>query len=454
MNQQAFLEQNQASTEEIDSRIYLLAIPIMLEYLLVSAIEFFDTWLSGRFGIIATSAIGSAAYTTWLASLIFSLIGIGGTALVSRAWGARDPQLANKVANQALIWAFLLGVSFAVIAYLMAESLCIAMGMTGEQKEIAARYLQFDAISYPFLSLTLVTSSVLRGVESVRIPMLIQAAVSLSNVFFSLLLVFGMGPIPAFAMDGIVYGTILSRVLGALTMIAVLQSQWARLTLSAKYLYLNPQISWKILKIGIPAAVEGVFIWCGHILFLRIVNQLGITAFAAHVVGVQVEGISVVMAYSIGQASATLVGQSLGARNETLASSISYRACTIIVKIATVFMFVFFLGAPLIYAIMHEDPLVHQQGIPAMRLLSVFQIPGSLLIVMVCILRGAGATRLTLIISFVGLFLFRLPFAWLGGIYFDGGLIGAWVGMGADLIMRAILTGWVITNGNWLHTKI
>ena len=77
-------------TGNLRKTLFLLALPILAEQFLNFCVGFVDTWLSGRISAEATSAIGTAAYVGWLASLLFALVGTGTTALVSRYWGSGD----------------------------------------------------------------------------------------------------------------------------------------------------------------------------------------------------------------------------------------------------------------------------------------------------------------------------------------------------------------------------
>jgi putative MATE family efflux protein len=442
------------SNVELGWTILSLAWPVMVELLLVYFVEFFDTWLSGRFGIEATSAIGSAAYTTWLASLMFSMVGIGGAAMVSRAWGAGNRAEAQRISNQALLCGSVLGLVFAAVAYSLAPWVSVFLQMKGEQAVIATRYLQFDIMSYPFLCISLIGSGLLRGTGSMRIPMFVLGSVSVLNMIFSTVFVYGIGSWKGFGIDGIVMGTILSRFLGAVGIF--LTFAWGKAALRLKWseLRFTSDITPRLLNVGIPAALEGVFCWGAHFYFLRIINEIGPVAFASHVVGVQVEGIGVMFANALGQATSTLVGQSLGASDEKRAMRISRVACVLVAVTSVVISTTLYLGASTIFQVMHDDPEVHLMGPPAMKLLAFIELPFCLLMVMTYALRGAGATRLTVVLSIFSLYCLRLPFAWLFGVYWQGGLVGAWIGMGIDIYFRAIVLAIIYRQGKWLKTSV
>ena len=115
---------------------------------------------------------------------------------------------------------------------------------------------------------------------------------------------------------------------------------------------------------------------------------------------------------------------------------------------------VFYFGATAIYGVMHDDPAVRAVGVPAFQMLAFFQVPLVLSIVYVFALRGAGDTRYPLWISLAGVLGLRLPLAWYCGVVRDGGLIGAWIGMCADMAFRALLVSIRYARGRWVHTRV
>jgi Na+-driven multidrug efflux pump len=114
----------------------------------------------------------------------------------------------------------------------------------------------------------------------------------------------------------------------------------------------------------------------------------------------------------------------------------------------------FFIFAPQIYALMHRDPAVALVGVPAFRLMALYQIPNAILIVYTCCLMGAGDTKFPLYCSLVGNVVVRVGLGYLCGVHWQGGLFGAWIGMGADNILRSLLIAWRYHAGHWVHTKV
>ena len=444
-------------TGSLRKTLFFLALPILAEQFLSFCVGFVDTWLSGRISAEATSAIGTAAYVGWLASLLFGLVGAGTTALVSRYWGSGDHANANRIANRSMMLAAILGMLTCILFFSAAPLLARFLEMRGEQYRIAVHYLRIDAFGHFFSGISFVGAAALRGTGDTRSPMLIFGLVSLMNLVLSPLLVFGLGPIPTFGVDGIVFGTILARISGGLLMFVALSRGLSGLKLSRKEFTLRGDLTRRILRIGTPAMIDGVLIWSAQIFFLKIINGIDRSqpgAFAAHMIGIEMEAITYLPAFAWGLAAATMIGQSLGAEDDRRAVRAGHEAVLQCSLLGLFITLMFFFGAEVIYNMMHTVPAVHAAGIPAFRMNSLFQIPLMISIVYVFALRGAGDTRSPLLINVFGAVCVRLPVAYYCGVVLELGLLGAWIGMCSDVTIRAFLVWLRFRHCGWVQTKV
>ena len=124
---------NPLLTKPIRRTMFLLALPVLSEQLLNFLVGTVDVYLAGNLtdgtSRAAVSAVGVAAYVGWFASLIFSLVGTGTTALASRAWGAGDRAHANVVLNRSVALAWLIGLAFLLAIVPAAPMVCRLMGL-------------------------------------------------------------------------------------------------------------------------------------------------------------------------------------------------------------------------------------------------------------------------------------------------------------------------------------
>ena len=439
--------------------MFLLALPVLCEQFLSFGVGFVDTWLSGRLSADATTAVGFGAYFGWLASMLFALVGTGTTALVARHWGAGEFDDANRVMNRSIALASLMGIVVYGAIYALAPSFAHFLHLEGESGAIVTRYLRLDGIGQVFNAVTLAGAAALRGSGNMRTPMMILGLVNLLNMLVSAVLVYGFGPLPAIGIDGIVIGTVVARFAGGIAMLAILSKGLGSLRLRLSALRIRGNTVRRILKIGSPAAIDGMLTWAGQFVFLMVIANLesvgrNSDTFAAHMIGIRVEGITYLPAVAWGMAAATLVGQSLGANDVKRAVQSGHEAAIQCGILAALISILFFFLAEPIFMLMHDSESVRSIGVPAFRLMAIFQVPLIALIIYEHALHGAGDTKYPMLINVTGVFCIRVSIAYLFGIVWNGGLVGAWIGMFADVTIRAILMTARFVRGRWIHTKV
>lgn len=449
----------ESAPDHLRRDLFRLALPVLGEQLLAFCVGFYDVYLAGLLGKTETSAIGLAAYVSWLAYLIFSLVGAGTVAIVARAWGAGQFEDARRVAARSLT----ITIVFAGGVFLFLQGLAslfpILLNMEGNQRVIAVEYLRLDACGQFFSGWTLIGAAALRGSGDMRSPLLVLTVTNVVNVLVSTTCVWGWGPIPAMGVTGIVTGTVVAHVCGAGVMTAMLFSGLSRIHVRLSDFQFHRETILRILRIGGPAALGGMATFAGHFLFLMVIARLSSdgfepATFAAHIVGIRVESLSYLPVEAFGIAAATLVGQSLGAGQIERARRVAHEALLQCVGYAGLMTLLFFVFAPTIYSRMQSSPEVTLVGVPAFRLMALYQIPNAVLIVYLNALRGAGDTRFPMLCSVVGNLLVRVSVGYTCGVLLNGGLFGAWIGMGADNILRALMASWRYQAGHWVNTKV
>ncbi|MCO6438869.1 MAG: MATE family efflux transporter [Phycisphaerae bacterium] len=445
-------------TGSVRRKLFVLAMPVLAEQLLNTAVGTFDIFLAGRLSAAATSAVGLAAYVAWLVSMLAAMIGIGTTALVSRHEGAGDRHEANHVANQSLTLAVALAVLIAALIYGIAPAIATYCRMTGESFTITVDYLRIGALGLACTTVTLVACAALRGIGNMRTPMFIFALINLLNMSVSWALVYGPGPIPSLGVRGIVTGTVVAHAVGLALTLVLLARGRVGLRLVPRETVPTWERTRRILHVGVPAGADGAIMWSGHFCYLAILSRLadpplGTAYFAAHMIAVRTESLVYLPAVAWAAATATMIGQALGAGNPIRAKQVGHegvRQCGILAVIVSA---VLFIGANTVYAVMSSDPLVREAGTAPFRVLFVLTPALVVSIVYVGGLRGAGDTRTPMLITIVGITL-RLAVGYLGGIVLQMGLLGAWMGMFTDMIWRAIASSVRYFRGKWLQTRV
>lgn len=456
----------QSSLIGLRRQLFFLALPVIGEEFLTFCIGLFDVYLSGRLGKSETAAIGLAAYVSWFATMLFALIGTGTFAIVAREWGAGRFDEARRVTGRSLAIVPALGLGVFTFMQFAAPRFTSLLNMEGEQARIAVEFLRIDAFGQFFAGWTAISAAALRGSGDMISPLRVLIVTNIVNVIVSTTFTWGLTLpgtdtvlIPPMGVIGIVIGTTTANFCSACLISYRLFTKRAKMQLRVSDFEIHRETIRRVLRIGGPAAVGGLCTFFGHFSFLMVIARLSqdgfdSAVFAAHFVGVRVESFSYLPVEAFGIAAASLVGQALGAEDIKRARQVGTEAIRQCIGFASVMTVVFFVFAPQIYATFHSDPAVAAVGVPAFRLMALYQIPNAILNIYVYALRGAGDTVFPLICSFIGNIIVRVPVGYFFGVVLGLGLPGAWIGMGADNILRSVLVSWRYLSGRWTKIRV
>lgn len=442
-------------TGPIPWQVLVLALPMLGEQVGNFMVGFVDTYLAGQVSKEATGAVGTAAYMGWFMSLAFTLVVAGASAIVARAFGARDAKLANRTLNQGFVLSVVVGIVVATVVGLFADQVALFLAQTDEAREAFALYLRVDAIGFAPFSVLLLCTGVMRAAGDTRTPMYIFLVINLINIVVSGWLVFGQG----MGVLGIAAGTVAARAVGGGLAVYKMRRGLREMALRKREMRPDVENLGRMLRIGGPAAADVSIMAVAQLLFIGIIARTAIgeaaTAnYAAHVIAMRMEALSFLPAVAWGTASATLCGQYLGARLDARARRAGFMAAGQAAIVTSGIGLLFFLLADWIYAMMSQDPLVREVGPPAFRIMAFVQPILGVAIVFIMSLRGVGDTRVTMVFSVIGGLLLRVPGAYIGGIVLEGGLIGAWCGMWADNIAKCIMGAARFAHGGWQRVRV
>ncbi|NLW28715.1 MAG: MATE family efflux transporter, partial [Erysipelothrix sp.] len=173
-------------------RILALAIPATIENVLQVLVGFLDTFIISRLGLLIVSAVGLANTYINLFIAIFTAIGIGASSMISRMFGAKRLEDAQKEANQSVSIALIVGLIFSVITGVFSTQLMNLLTSDTETVNQASLFLRIVGGGSVFISLSIVFGSILRSTGDTKTPMKIGVITNILNVVLDILLVFGL----------------------------------------------------------------------------------------------------------------------------------------------------------------------------------------------------------------------------------------------------------------------
>ncbi len=428
----------------------ILAVPVILEQLLNMAVMLVDTALVGHLGATALAAAGLANQIIMLVSAIFMAIATGSTAVVARRIGAQDRDRANQALGQSIVLGVVMGGIATGLAMAWAYQAIALLGAAPDVVEQGGRYLIISSASLVLLALLNIGNAALRGAGDTRTPMLIMSVVNVVNIVVACSLIYGLAGLPALGVAGSAWGGSIARSVGALLVIAVLLAGRRTLHLQWRNLArVDLREMGRIVNIGVPAGLEQLAMRLAQLLFATFITGLGTAAYAAYQVSITALSIAFMPGFAFAVSATTLVGQGLGMRRPDLSEAgarESWRLATLVMVVMGALALLF---PELLLRVFTDDPAVIAVGIVPLRV-AALGMPGlAASMVFSGGLRGAGDTWWPLLITSVSLWLVRLVGGGALVTVLGLGLLGAWIAVDVDMMVRGLLFWWRFRLGRW-----
>jgi len=435
--------------------IIQLAGPSLVEMLLINFVQMLSMILVGRVGQEAIAAVGLTGSVYSLLIAAFMTLDVGTTVIVARSMGAGDVQAANRAANQSVTLNILMSIVIIVLGYMFAGDLLRIMGATNAVLEQGTHYAEILFLSTGFNTISMALTAILRGMGDTRTPMKINVLANILNVALGFPLIYGFMEMPGLGVTGAAYATMISQFISMLWVVLLMVSGKSTIRLSwGEMIRLDKITLGRILKIGLPAAVEQVALRGGMLTFVTVAASLGTAALAATQISFSIFGLTFMpgMAFSI--AASTLVGQALGAAKPDLAEKCGWQVRKMGMIVYGAMGLFIILFAPYLVMMYTPDPVVVEKGAIGLRIMGFIQVSAGTSFILAGALRGAGDTRYPLYITLLGVWGFRVFFSLIFVYLLHWDIAGIWLAAAADQVVRSLFIVRRYKWGAWKLVKV
>ena len=438
-------------------RIWSLAWPTVLYSVLELSLGVADLLMVRGLGQDATAAIGLTRQIAFLLEATALAIATGVITLVSQGVGAGNRQQVDGVIHQSTRLVILMGAPVTLCGYLVSRPLLVAMQATDGTLAHAVPYLHIYFLGTLFLWGNVISAAIFRGAGNAKTPVKLLTAVSCLNVLLNYVFIFGAGPLPPWGVAGAAIGTVAARAAGcAMYLVLLVRGIGAARFRLRPWWGLDWTLIRRILRIGMSPALAGIARNGARVVFLGILgaSALGASMHAAAGVGLQVRLVSVLPALAFQIATATLVGQAIGAGQLDRAEALGRRSVQLLSLImAGVVGLTFVLARPLA-ALFIADPDLVGLGATVLRWFAVAQFFSSVSIGTQGALTGAGDTKPILhytIVTQWGLLLSMTLIFLFGFGWEPEGPLLAWV---VAPLVQLVLMQRLFRSGRWRHLHV
>lgn len=454
------------SSKTAYQNVIQIALPSVLEMVLLSLVSSVDTIMVGTLGPEAIAAVGLTGQPRMLMLSIFFALNIGVTAVVARRKGEDLQAKANEAVRNALVVITVLSIIVMMAILPFTRDFMRLFGANEDTLEMASTYFAIVFYVFPMNTILSCINAAQRGVGNTRVALYSNVASNIVNIIINYLLIGGNLGFPKLGVTGAAIGTAVGFAVGCAISIYSITSKNS----IGNFLHLSPQDDWRLRgeslkaigKVGGNAMVEQIALRVGFILYAVFIAGLGTLAFAAHQICMQFLNISFSFGDGLGVAGTSLVGQMLGQKRYDLAmmyGKICQRMALAVSLVLASTIILFRVPFVAIFASSNvsnpEDvALVRTMAAQVMFVVAAFQPLQTSSVVISGALRGAGDNLFVAGIMLVCVTLIRPTLTYIGINYLGLGLIGAWGASLIDMSVRLTFVYHRFNSGKWFYIKV
>jgi putative MATE family efflux protein len=434
--------------------VFLLAIPMMLELVLESTFAVVDIFFVAKLGASAVATVGLTETYLFLLYSIAIGLSMAVTAIVARRVGEQRGDEASLSAVQAILVAILASLPVAIAGIFWAKELLQWMGADAWVVEHGHRYTQWMLGGNVVILLLFVNNAIFRGAGDAAVAMRVLWVANAINILLDPVLIFGFGPVPAMGVEGAAIATNIGRGAGVLMQLWILARGSEHLRIFRASLQWHGSTMLQMVRTSLGGIGQMIVAMTAWIFLMRILASISTEAVAGATIAMRIMMFTLMPAWGMSNAAATLVGQNLGAGDAARAEAAVWRigwmnmAFTLAVSVA------FFLWHDGIISLFTKDAAVIAIGGEWLSILAYSYFVYGWWMVAVQAYNGAGDTMTPTWINLVFFWLIQIPLAWYLALPLGWAHSGVFWGVFVSETAVGLFTLWLFSRGRWKGVKV
>ena len=438
----------------VSRAILLLAIPMVIEMAMESVFAVVDIFFVARLGPVAVATVG---LTESLLALIYTVamgLGIGVTATVARRIGERNSEGAAHAAAQAVVLGVLVAAAIAAVGAGFAPTWLRLMGASDAVLAEGTGYARLMLGTDFVIILPFLLNAVFRGAGDPAIAMRSLVLANGINIVLDPVLIFGLGPIPAFGVTGAAAATVIGRGLGVAYQLRMLTNGRSRVRVERRHAWWDPKALASLIRLSGSGTFQVFVATASWIGLIRVLSTFGSDVVAGYTIGIRVILFAIMPAWGLSNAAATMVGQALGAGDPARAERAVWIAAGYNLAFLGFIGAGFFLGAPAIVGGFDAAGEVRDVAILCLRVLAIGFLFYGVGMVMAQAFNGAGDTGTPLRLNLLCYWALELPLAFTLAKLAGLGPAGAFAAVVASNTTFTVLAVLIFRRGKWKRTAV
>ena len=434
--------------------IFMLSIPMILEMLMESIFAIVDIFYVSQVSVNAVATIGLTESVVTLVYAVAIGLSMAATAIVARRIGENDKEGASQAAVQVIGLGIVVAAIISVIGILFPKEILQLMG--GEPELIAEGYGYTKVLlgGNVTIMLLFLINAIYRGAGDASIAMWALVLSNGLNIILDPIFIFGLGPVPAFGVEGAAIATTIGRGTAVIFQLLVLFYGWSKIRVAFKDIVLRVAVMVNLIKVslgGIGQFLIGTSSW---VFLMRIMSEFGSEVLAGYTIAIRVMVFTLMPAWGMSNAAATLVGQNLGAQKPDRAEASVWKTGKYTAVFMGVVSVLYLIFAPQIISWFTSEVEVITNGALCLRIIAAGYVFYGYGMVIINAFNGAGDTKTPTWINFICFWLFQLPLAYVTALSLNMGPLGVFMAITLAEVLITVLGLIWFKKGQWKAVKV
>ena len=433
-----------------------LIVPLIIEQLLLMTVGMADTVMVTTAGEATVSGVSLVDNINTLIIQIFSALSTGGAVVVAQYLGRQETHSAKTAAKQLLYAMTGISVVLMILALIFRQHiLSLIFGQVEPAvMDSALVYFLLTAAAYPFMGIYNAGADLFRAMGNSKVSMINSFIINVINILVNAILIFGFG----MGAAGAGIGTLVSRIAAAVIIMVMLRHPGLTVQVDDIFHFeFNGSMIRRILFIGIPTGMENGMFQAGKLMVLNLITTFGTSAVAANAIANSISGVINVPGSAMGLAIITVIGRCIGAGDTRQA--VHYTKLLVGCSYLSMLIMgsALFFSADFLVTLFNLSPEAMAMASQVLKLCAIanmlfwpmaFTLPNSL--------RAAGDAVFTMVVSLTTMFVCRVALSYVFACSWGLGLglLGVWLAMFCDWIVRAVCFLWRYWRGSWKKIRV
>ena len=421
----------------IRKKIIILTLTMMVGILSMVVFNIVDTIFIGRLGIIPLTAMSFTFPVIMFVTTISLGLGIGATAVVSRAIGKKEHLQTKRLTTDSLFLSLTIVVIISGIGLLTIDPLFKSLGAKGEILRLIREYMVIWYFGVPFVIIPMVGNSAIRATGNTAIPSMIMLIAVFVNIVLDPLLIFGIGPFPRLELRGAAIATVIARAITFAVSLLFLRFKFDMLSVKI------PKIkeifeSWKkILFIGIPAAATQAIRPLALGVITRIISGFGVEAVAGLGGSSRIEMLAISPILALGVVLVPFIGQNMGANKiDRVKKAVHFSWICSIIWGGLIFL-VFLMMGKNVGSLFNNDSKVISVVYLYLVIISASYGFHGISVLTTSVFNAMHKPLQSTLLNVIKMLVLYIPFAWIGSVYW--GIKGIFSGIALSSFLTGII---------------